>query len=272
MSLLRALPALRAPPPRSLPLPPSICAARRVCVAQFSSSARICYAEPSEKAHNLFDALNASVAAVNTAAASTSSSAAGIEDDSLPPAAPLGSYPLHANPVRESKRARDDKRTDMELYRVSVKATRNNTLATLSDPRGRLLVTLTGGKLGFKKSNRNGYEAGYQCAVGIIAAMDTQLEHTDFDWKLNLNGFGQGRDAMLTALTTSVGENVRGRLKRVTDRTPIKIGGTRGQKKSAAGWPLLWSQIHIHCAGEARACVARTKTFGENAVCCGLSE
>ena len=204
-----------------------------MCAAPFSSSARICYAEPSEKAHNLFDALNASVAAVNTAAASTSSSAAGLEDDSLPPAAPSGSYPLHANPVRESKRARDDRRTDMELYRVSVKATRNNTLATLSDPRGRLLVTLTGGKLGFKKSNRNSYEAGYQCAVGILAAVEAEMERSptgDLEWELMLKGFGQGREAIQTAVKTAPGERVRGLLRKVTDRTPMKVGGTRGRK------------------------------------------
>ena len=57
------------------------------------------------------------------------------------------------------------------------------------------------------------------------------MERTsDFEWELFLSGFGQGRDAMLTALTTAVGQNVKDRLKRVTDRTPLKIGGTRGQK------------------------------------------
>ena len=116
------------------------------------------------------------------------------------------------------------------VYAVSVKSSRNNTIITLARPDGRQLVTLTGGKLGFKKSNRNGYEAGYQCAVGIIAAMEEEQKRVDFDWHLYLNGFGQGRDAMLTALTTAVGAVVKGRLKRITDRTPLKIGGTRGMK------------------------------------------
>ncbi|KAI0650105.1 hypothetical protein C8Q79DRAFT_875293, partial [Trametes meyenii] len=116
------------------------------------------------------------------------------------------------------------------VYTVSVKATRNNTIVTFARPGGNQLVTLTGGKLGFKKSNRNGYEAGYQCAVGIIAAMEAEMQRTDFEWQLFLKGFGQGRDAMLTAITTAVGVKVKGRLQRVTDRTPLKIGGTRGQK------------------------------------------
>ncbi|KAI0751481.1 hypothetical protein C8Q80DRAFT_1098140 [Daedaleopsis nitida] len=122
---------------------------------------------------------------------------------------------------------------DRPMYAVYVKASRNNTIVTFARPKDRLLaplVTLTGGKLGFKKSNRNGYEAGYQCSVGIIAAMEKELERTEFEWELYLNGFGQGRDAMLTALTTAVGEKVKPLLKRVTDRTPLKIGGTRGQK------------------------------------------
>lgn len=112
-----------------------------------------------------------------------------------------------------------------------VKASRNNTIVTFARPKGNQLVTLSGGKLGFKKSNRNGYEAGYQCAVGIIQAMETEMSRLDkFEWQLYLNGFGQGRDAMLTAITTAVGEKVQDKLKRVTDRTPIKIGGTRGKK------------------------------------------
>ena len=157
-----------------------------------------------------------------------------LEED-LPPAASPESFPRNPAPANPLAVARMSAKSTSSnnarvVYAVSVKSSRNNTIITFARETGTQILTLSGGKLGFKKSNRNGYEAGYQCAVGIIAAMDAQLEHTDFDWKLNLNGFGQGRDAMLTALATAVGDKVKGKLRRVTDRTPLKIGGTRGQK------------------------------------------
>jgi len=43
-------------------------------------------------------------------------------------------------------------------------------------------------------------------------------------------GFGQGRDAVFKALMTSEGDDVRPFVNRVTDNTPIKIGGTRAKK------------------------------------------
>ena len=180
----------------------------------------------------MFDSLADS--ALQTEDARLTQLAAAAEDDG-PPTAGEGSYPRDGdrNPVRAARESggRRGGEHDEKLYAVSVKASRNNTIVTFARPKGDQFLTLSGGKVGFKKSNRNGYEAGYQCAVGIIGALEREMERADLQWQLMLNGFGQGRDAMLTALTTSVGENVRGRLKRVTDRTPIKIGGTRGQKK-----------------------------------------
>jgi len=43
-------------------------------------------------------------------------------------------------------------------------------------------------------------------------------------------GFGQGREAVFKALMTSEGDDVRPFVARVTDNTPIKIGGTRAKK------------------------------------------
>lgn len=43
-------------------------------------------------------------------------------------------------------------------------------------------------------------------------------------------GFGQGREALHRALLTSEGQNIRPLVKTVTDKTAIKIGGTRAPK------------------------------------------
>ena len=222
MSLLRLLPSLRTP------------VTQRAYAAAFSSSS-IARARPQEPI-DIADWLQREDTNTNesTASSTTTSQPTAPVDDG-PPEAPADSYPrgpaTPSNPVRLAKSKQNPLAFDRKLYAVSVKASRNNTIVTFARPGGNQLVTLTGGKLGFKKSNRNGYEAGYQCAVGIIGAMETEMERTsDFEWELFLSGFGQGRDAMLTALTTAVGQNVKDRLKRVTDRTPLKIGGTRGQK------------------------------------------
>ncbi|RPD61845.1 translational machinery component [Lentinus tigrinus ALCF2SS1-7] len=234
MSLLRLLPAIRAP------------VARRACAAAFYStpSASAPATPRSDDALSQFldGAIEDTAHSQQSSSASTPSPSASaiasqpVQNDDPPPTAPSDSFPRKPttpNPIKlaEKEKSRQDKTGERApMYVVSVKATRNNTIVTFARPRGNQLVTLTGGKLGFKKSNRNGYEAGYQCAVGIIGAMEKELERVEFDWELYLNGFGQGRDAMLTALTTAVGEQVKPKLKRITDRTPLKIGGTRGQK------------------------------------------
>ena len=231
MSLLRLLPAIRAP------------VAHRACAAALYSTSSGPAPTSVDEMSEFLDASIDEMSPLNqspSASASThpfSSSSPSepvhrpAEDDS-PPTAPADSYPRMAqtqNPVKVAPQEKGQ-RPETNIYAVSVKATRNNTIVTFARPGGKQLVTLTGGKLGFKKSNRNGYEAGYQCAVGIIGAMEKELERVNYDWELYLNGFGQGRDAMLTALTTAVGDKVKGKLRRVTDRTPLKIGGTRGQK------------------------------------------
>ncbi|KAI0356551.1 translational machinery component [Trametes cingulata] len=222
MSLLRILPSLRSR------------AVQRAWAASFSSSAST--SASADPVPSIFDALHNApdgVAQANTSSRQSSVPQLDVVEDPSareedgPPRPPEDSYPV--NPVAAANQAYKPG-VEKPLYNVSVKATRNNTIVTFARPDGKQLVTLTGGKLGFKKSNRNGYEAGYQCAVGIIAAMEKEMKRTDFEWQLFLKGFGQGRDAMLTAITTAVGVNVKDRLTRVTDRTPIKIGGTRGMK------------------------------------------
>jgi small subunit ribosomal protein S11 len=47
---------------------------------------------------------------------------------------------------------------------------------------------------------------------------------------LFLKGFGQGREALKGALLATEGERIRPLIASITDRTPIKIGGTRAKK------------------------------------------
>lgn len=98
------------------------------------------------------------------------------------------------------------------------------------------LFNVSGGLAGFKKVQRSGYEAGYQCAVRMFAKITELAEQTAPQGKqpavtLLFNGFGQGREATTRALLSPDGERVRNYFVRVTDRTPIPIGGVRPKKK-----------------------------------------
>ena len=101
----------------------------------------------------------------------------------------------------------------------------------------------SGGSCGFKGVNRSGYEAGYQCAVRAFArAKQLAREMAEMGgggntvagggarFEVLFKGFGRGREAVYKALMTSEGDDVRPFVARVTDNTPIKIGGTRAKK------------------------------------------
>ena len=129
-------------------------------------------------------------------------------------------------------------------YRIHVACTPNNTHIVIGDPQGHPLKasTWSGGSCGFKGVNRSGYEAGYQCAVRAFARIKQLAEEEGGGvgvgagvvprarFEVIFKGFGQGRDAVFKALMTSEGDEVRPYVVRVTDNTPIKIGGTRARK------------------------------------------
>ncbi|CAL1701648.1 unnamed protein product [Somion occarium] len=147
-------------------------------------------------------------------------------EDSGPPVG--RAYPpprTDSNPMR----AKGKERLKYNLY---VTASRNNTIATFTRPNGNQLCTFSGGKVGFKGVKRASYEAGYQCAVTIFQRILKEKEQAGSSMCLELlfSGFGQGRDAMYRALMSEEGAAVRDMVFRITDFTPIKIGGTRAKK------------------------------------------
>jgi len=123
-------------------------------------------------------------------------------------------------------------------YRIQVSCTPNNTHIIMSDSRGNPIKSgsWTGGSCGFKGVNRSGYEAGYQCAVRAFARVKqlareaAEMGGGGARFEVLFKGFGQGREAVNKALMTSEGDDVRPFVTRVTDNTPIKIGGTRARK------------------------------------------
>ncbi|KAJ7068054.1 hypothetical protein C8F01DRAFT_978694 [Mycena amicta] len=119
-------------------------------------------------------------------------------------------------------------------HRLHCHSTRTNTINTFTDPDGAVIAWFSGGSCGFRKRNRSTYEAGYQCAIRMFDKIKATAENQPgrpLTVDLFLKGFGQGREALLKALATAQGNDVRPRIVSLTDRTPIKIGGTRAKKR-----------------------------------------
>ncbi|KAJ7774296.1 hypothetical protein DFH07DRAFT_733166 [Mycena maculata] len=121
-------------------------------------------------------------------------------------------------------------------YRFHCHSTKTNTINTFTNSNGNVIAWFSGGSCGFKKGNRSSYEAGYQCAVRMFQIIQGVAEEEEKNSPNNIRidlffkGFGQGREALFKALTTEQGELVRTRVCSITDRTPLKIGGTRAKK------------------------------------------
>ena len=139
-----------------------------------------------------------------------------------------------------------------ERYTLFAYCSDNNTILTFVDAQFKCITDgrVSSGMLGFKNAGRSGFEAGYQCAVKMIRRIEaeamkkqiplyyggkTQLLAEErmqpgLDIEIVFTGLGQGREALTQAVMSPEGNQVRGLVARLTDRTPLKIGGTRSKK------------------------------------------
>ena len=122
------------------------------------------------------------------------------------------------------------RRLEIPKYRLHCKSNNNNTIITFTNDAGKTIAWQSGGKCAFKGASRASYEAGYQSAVRIFSVIERLAEEKDISVALFFKGFGQGREALKTALLAVEGQYIRPLICSVTDRTPIKIGGTRSKK------------------------------------------
>ncbi|CEQ39710.1 SPOSA6832_01261, partial [Sporobolomyces salmonicolor] len=141
-------------------------------------------------------------------------------------------------------------------YKLHVFSTRNNTILTLttspsggadpspSDPH-HPIAWVSAGSAGYKGAARGTYDAAVEVALKMFQKVGDLLDppvlsggqkkkaagpkptELEVIWK----GFGQGRDAVFRTLMGAEGDKVRGLVRRVTDATPLKIGGTRAKKR-----------------------------------------
>ncbi|HHM12196.1 MAG TPA: 30S ribosomal protein S11 [Planctomycetaceae bacterium] len=104
-----------------------------------------------------------------------------------------------------------------------IKATFNNTMVTITDPRGDTLCWASAGTSGFKGSRKSTPFAG-QCAAQQAAEKAARFGVRELE--VRVKGPGSGRESAITALQTA-GLTI----KVIEDVTPIPHNGCRPRKK-----------------------------------------
>ncbi|KAJ1941192.1 hypothetical protein EC988_006828 [Linderina pennispora] len=113
----------------------------------------------------------------------------------------------------------------MDTLVLHVHASSNNTILSLTDANGRVIVNASGGTVGFKKAQRAGFEPAYQATVHIANAVREKAIPVN-KVELRLKGFGAGRDAVFKAVHSVTNWAVC----RVVDTTPVPFNGCRPKK------------------------------------------
>ena len=154
--------------------------------------------------------------------------------DDGPPSAPESAYPSSrtTNPLSATKDMMPILRT-RETYSLYVSSTSNNNILTFTRPNGEPICTVSSGMVGFKNKNRANPEAAHAAAMRIFARIEREAEikgRANMALEVKFRGFAKGREAVFKALLGTEGDNVRLLVNRLTDMTPIKIGGTRAKK------------------------------------------
>lgn len=121
------------------------------------------------------------------------------------------------------KKGRSRTRKNVPAAVVSIQATFNNTLITISDPNGNVIAWSSAGSLGFRGSQKGTPFAAQQAA---LAAAKAAREHGVREVRVRVKGPGAGRESAVRALAT-VGITVRS----IRDVTPIPHNGCRPPKK-----------------------------------------
>ncbi len=113
-------------------------------------------------------------------------------------------------------------RSKITKGRIYINSTYNNTLITVTDPAGNVLVWGSSGKVGFKGSKKSTPYAGQRAMEDVLARVKERgLTEAD----VLIKGVGSGRESAVRALHGSA-LNIIG----IRDLTPIPHGGVRPKK------------------------------------------
>jgi small subunit ribosomal protein S11 len=121
--------------------------------------------------------------------------------------------------IKSKKKKAKAKITKGKIY---VNSTYNNTIVSVTDLAGNVLIWSSAGKIGFKGSKKSTPYAGQKTMEDVLARVrDRGLAEVD----VLIKGIGSGRESAVRALQGS-GMNVL----TIKDETPIPHGGIRPKK------------------------------------------
>lgn len=110
----------------------------------------------------------------------------------------------------------------VEVGRIYIKATYNNTLISITDDKGNLLCWASAGGLGFSGPKK----ATPFAASKVVAALAEKLKKSNItSFKVFVNGIGGGRDSALRSFAAQGFTFIS-----ITDVTPIPHNGPRAPK------------------------------------------
>ena len=130
-------------------------------------------------------------------------------------------------PVKKKRKKPVKKRGEKRVVHhgvVSIQASFNNTIITISDAEGKVLSWSSAGAIGFKGSRKGTPFAATQAAINAgHGAKAFGVRSVD----VRVKGPGAGRESAIRALQASVGLDV----KSIKDVTPIPHNGCRPPKR-----------------------------------------
>ncbi len=125
-----------------------------------------------------------------------------------------------ASKIKSSKRKKS--KAKLTKGRIFINSTYNNTIISVTDTVGNVVVWGSAGKAGFKGSKKSTPYAGGKTMEDVLARVkDRGLQEVD----IFIKGIGSGRESAIRALQAS-GLTVL----TIKDRTPTPHGGVRQKK------------------------------------------
>jgi small subunit ribosomal protein S11 len=144
----------------------------------------------------------------------------------LPNPQPTSSMPV---PIPQLRRTHEQEEGYIYIHCVAIT---KNTHVTITNYKRNPIIAMSGGRVGLKHSKRNGQEAGFSIAVKAFEKL-AQSKYNVEKVELVVKGFGQGRRGFLGAIDSPAGAFIKRKIVRITDATPLQIGGTpaRNEKR-----------------------------------------
>jgi len=124
---------------------------------------------------------------------------------------------------KQSTRVKRKTRKNIESGIAHIKSTFNNTIVTITDPRGNSISWASSGNLGFKGSRKS---TPYAAQMAAEAAAKAAMEHGMKTVEVMVKGPGAGREAAIRSLQAAGLE-----VSVIRDVTPIPHNGCRPPKR-----------------------------------------